>query len=344
MVTIMKRILFTAPCKAELLEFEKPVVTPGHALVKVLVSSISSGTERANVSGEPTVSYQTPLEYAKEHINFPRTGGYSTCGIVEAVGEGNTDLKVGDRVAMSWTTHNEYVLMPFNLIYKLPDEVSDNAGALVHICTFPAAAVRKCRTEFGESAIVMGLGVLGLIAVKLLRIAGAAPIIAVDPNGERRAQALKFGADYALDPFAEGFTQKVKELTNGGAKVAIEVTGNGKALDQVLDCMARFGRVALLGCTRHSDFTIDYYRKVHGPGITLVGAHTNARPDFESSNGWWTQRDDAQAIIKLISLGRLNLDELVEDIRSPEEAPEVYTRLCNEKSFPVTQFDWRRLK
>ena len=90
--------------------------------------------------------------------------------------------------------------------------------------------------------------------------------------------------------------------------------------------------------------TIDYYRKVHGPGITLVGAHTNARPEHESSNGWWTQRDDAQAIIKLVSMGRLNLDELVEDIRSPEEAPEVYARLCAEKSFPVTQFDWRRLK
>lgn len=340
----MKRILFTAPCKAELVEAGRPAVTPGCAVVRVLVSSISSGTERANVSGEPTVSYDVSLEEAAKHINFPRAGGYSTCGIVEEVGEGKTDLKPGDRVAMSWTTHNQYVSVPFNNIYKLPDSISDNAGALVHICTFPAAAVRKCRTEFGESAIVMGLGVLGLIAVKLLRVAGAVPIIAVDPNPERRAQALKFGADFALDPFVEGFTSKVKELTNGGAKVAIEVTGNGKALDQVLDCMARFGRVALLGCTRHSDFTIDYYRKVHGPGITLVGAHTNARPEHESSNGWWTQRDDAQAIIKLVSMGRLNLDELVEDIRSPEEAPEVYARLCAEKSFPVTQFDWRRLK
>lgn len=340
----MKRILFTAPCKAELLEAERPAVTPGQAIVRVLVSSISSGTERANVSGEPTVSYAVSLEEATKNIHFPRCGGYSTCGIVEEVGEGKTDLKPGDRVAMSWTTHSQFVSVPFDLIYKLPDNISDAAGALVHIATFPTAAIRKCHTEFGESAIVMGLGVLGLIAVKLLRVAGAVPVIAVDPNPERRAQALKFGADYALDPFAEGFTAKVKELTNGGAKVAIEVTGNGKALDQVLDCMARFGRVALLGCTRHSDFTIDYYRKVHGPGITLVGAHTNARPSSESSNGWWTQRDDALALIKLISLGRLNLEELVEDVRTPEEAPEVYARLCAEKSFPVTQFNWRNLK
>ena len=81
------------------------------------------------------------------------------------------------------------------------------------------------------------------------------------------------------------FSKKAKELTGGGAKVGIEVTGIGAGLDGILDCMARFGRVALLGCTRNKEFTIDYYRKVHGPGITLIGAHTNARPSCESSNG-----------------------------------------------------------
>ncbi|MFR6641702.1 MAG: hypothetical protein ACLUSP_10635 [Christensenellales bacterium] len=67
-------------------------------------------------------------------------------------------------------------------------------------------------------------------------------------------------------------------MTARGANVAVEVTGLGKGLDRVLDCMRKFGRVALLGCTRNSDFTIDHYRKVHGPGITPVGAHTAARP------------------------------------------------------------------
>ena len=339
----MKRIIFTAPYTAELVEDERPTATPGHAVVRVLVSSISSGTERANISGDPSIGCGSTLEEAKRTLHFPRYGGYSTSGIVEEVGNGNTDLKPGDRVAMSGTTHNQYVSVPFSCIYKLPENVSDAAGALIYIATFPEAAIRKCHMEFGESSIVMGLGVLGLIAVKLLRVAGAVPIIAVDPNPERRAQAMKFGADYALDPFDDGFAGKVKELTGGGAKVAIEVTGNGKALDQVLDCMASFGRVALLGCTRNSDFTIDYYRKIHGPGITLVGAHTCARPSGNSSSGWWTIRDDAHAIIDLISMGRLNLHELVEDVRSPVEAPEVYARLCSERSFPVTQFDWRRL-
>ena len=127
------------------------------------------------------------------------------------------------------------------------------------------------------------------------------------------------------------------------AKVGIEVTGIGAGLDGILDCMARFGRVALLGCTRNKDFTIDYYRKVHGPGITLVGAHTQARPQYESSDGWWTQRDDIATTLKLTEMGRIKLSDMIDEIHSPAQAPEVYTRLANEKSFPMVQFDWRKL-
>ena len=226
----------------------------------------------------------------------------------------------------------------------MESSVSFSEGSLIHIATFPMAAVRKCRLEIGEPAIVMGLGVLGLIAVEILRAAGAAPIIAVDPIESKRQKALEIGADYALDPFAKDFAKRVKELTDGGASVAIEVTGKGQGLDMVLDCMRRYGRVALLGCTRSSDFSIDYYRKVHGPGITLIGAHTRARPKQESSGGWWTERDDAQALLKLLSGGRIDLAALVEEVYSPDEAPEVFARLASAPSFPITQFDWSKMK
>ena len=181
------------------------------------------------------------------------------------------------------------------------------------------------------------------MTVKLLRQAGAVPIIAVDPVPAKRTRAMEIGADYAFDPFDPDFEKQVRSVTGEGVNVAIEVTGNGKALDQVLDCMAKLGRVALLGCTRHSDFTIDYYKKVHGPGITLVGAHTQARPILESSAGLWTTRDDVLAIQKMVNAGRLEFMSMVEEIHSPEDAPEVYTRLANEPSFPLVQFDWRKL-
>lgn len=332
-------IIFTKPNTAELLD--QPIPEPGHGqvLIKTAVTTISSGTERANLVGELNVSGAKVLT----EVVFPRRSGYSSAGVVEKVGEGVSGLVPGDRVAMFWTTHQLYNCIPQEQVYKLEEGISFQEAALWHIATFPLAAIRKCRLEMGESAIVMGQGVLGMMAVKLLRIAGAAPIIAVDPVAEKREQALKLGADYALDPFEPDFAKTVRNLTNGGVKVAIEVTGVGKGLDGVLDCMGQFGRVALLGCTRHSDFTIDYYHKVHSPGITLIGAHTLARPDQDSHPGWWTTRDDALAIQKMVKLGRLEFSSMVAEFHSPKEAPEVYTRLATEKSFPLVQFNWEAL-
>jgi len=76
----------------------------------------------------------------------------------------------------------------------------------------------------------------------------------------------------------------------------------------------------------------------------MIGAHTRARPDYESSPGWWTERDDVMAIKRLHQMGRIRFAELVEEVHSPEEAPEVYARLATEKAFPLVQFDWSRLK
>lgn len=334
----VKQITFTCPGVAELTDVEIGAPKADEVQVRLAVSTISSGTERANLIGDPNVNC-----LGAGSVSFPRFSGYSSSGVVEAVGENVTEFKAGDRVAMSWSIHTQVLNIDKNLVYKLPDNMSFNDGALLHISTFPLAAIRKCHLEIGESAIVMGMGVLGLVAIPLLKTAGAAPIIAVDPVPEKREKALSIGADYALDPFEPDFAKKAKELTNGGARVGIEVTGIGAGLDGILDCMARFGRVALLGCTRNKEFTIDYYRKVHGPGITLVGAHTNARPSYESSNGWWTQRDDVTTTIKLTEMGRIKLADIIDEIHSPAEAPEVYTRLANEKAFPMVQFDWRKL-
>lgn len=331
-------IIFTAPGIAELVQKEVPIPGEGEVLVRSVRDTISPGTERANLIGDPNISCAHPGS-----VVFPRQAGYSISGVVEAVGKDVSSVSVGDRVSCSWTKHAKYNVLKERRVYKLPDSVGFDSASIVHIATFPLAAIRKCQLEIGESAIVMGQGVLGVIAVKLLKAAGAVPVIAVDPIESKRKEALAFGADYALDPFEEGFAKKVKQITGGGAKVAIEVTGKGQGLDMVLDCMARFGRVALLGCTRSSDFSIDYYRKIHGPGITLVGAHTMARPVTESFGGWWSERDDALAILNLMQYCRLDLAHLVDGVYAPQEAPEVFARLARETTFPVVQFDWDRI-
>jgi threonine dehydrogenase-like Zn-dependent dehydrogenase len=201
--------------------------------------------------------------------------------------------------------------------------------------------VRKTKIEIGESALVMGLGILGMFAVQQFRAAGAYPVVAVDPIAERREMALKLGADYAIDPTVEGFADKVKELTGGGVNACVEATGLGIGLIQALDCMKKMGRIALLGCTRNSNFSIDYYSKVHGKGVSLIGAHTLARPKFESSAGLWTDVDDLKATAALIKGGRLNFKDIICEYVSPADCQAVYDRLVNDKKFPIgVLFDW----
>lgn len=332
-------IVFTSPNVAEVVEMPLPGAEPGMAVVRTVRSCISSGTERANLTGDPMIG--TNVKDGAE-AKFPRHLGYSLSGVVESVGEGVASLRPGERVSASWTKHMAFNAVAESRLYRIPEGISFEDAAWVHIATFPMAALRKCHFEFGESVLVMGMGVLGQIAVKLARAAGAAPVVAADPVPAKRETAIALGADFAFDPSAPDFAERVREATCGGARVVVEVTGVDRALDSALDGTARFGRVALLGCTRHSTFAIDYYRKVHGRGVTLVGAHTMARPRSDSSSGWWTERDDASACLRLMSLGRLSFRGFTDEVHPIYDAPAVYSRLAAGGPFPNVQFDWEK--
>ena len=112
-------------------------------------------------------------------------------------------------------------------------------------------------------------------------------------------------------------------------QAAVEVTGLGAGLDGVLDCMAKFGRVALLGCTRDSNFNIDYYRKVHGPGISLIGAYAGDRPERDSFRGWWSEMADVETIVRLCAMERIDPSQMICETHSPKQAPDVYKRLAS---------------
>lgn len=334
----LKRIVITGYKKTEYQCTEKIDLENPHkdtVIVKTAVTTISCGTERANLLGERVHGIPAGA--------FPRRVGYAGAGVVVSVGEDVKNIKVGDRVTYSWGSYQNYQVLSEKQVIKLPDEVSFSEAAFTFISTFPMAAIRKVKPELGESMLIMGLGLLGQIAVQFARAAGVVPVIAADPLKERRDEAIANGADYALDPLENNFAEKVKELTNGGVNTAIEVTGVGAGLNEALDCMKRLGRIALLGCTRDNNFTVDFYEKVHYPGITIVGAHTNARPDIESSAGLFTHWDDMNCSLNLIKGGRVDFKRLVKETHSLNEASEVFTRLANDKNFPIgVQFDWTK--
>lgn len=338
-----QQIVFTEPNVAELLENEvNDTLAEEDVRVRMIYTVVSAGTERANLVGECNISGE------RKGCNtlFPRKLGYCGVGIVDALGSRVSRLHIGQRVIVYFGKHSLYnVVHQDHAIPVEPEDVEDLDAALMVIAGFPAEGVRKSRLEYGESCLVVGAGILGLIAVSLARIAGAVPVIVSDPNPERRKLALTMGADFALDPLDAEYVRNVKDAAGGsGVNVVVEASGNSAALKSALLCCAPMARVTLLGCTRTPD-TYDLYHDVHYPGVSLIGAHNFARPKYESMPGNWTAADDYRAMLRLIRYGRLNLRPLISEIHSPEDAPAVYNRLAFDRDFPIgVLFDWRMLK
>lgn len=331
-----KQIFFTDVHKAELLENEvRDNIEANEVLVKMDYTVVSGGTERACIMGMKNTIQK-----------FPMSLGYCGVGYAEKTGNAVKKVSVGDRVLVYHGCHSKYNIRKDDEITKVENQdVSSLEVAFVIIASMGLGGVRKLEVELGESAMVMGLGLLGIFATQFLRLSGANPLIAADLNPSRRELALKLGADYALDPSEADFAEKVKTITKGkGVNATVEVTGVSKAMNQALDCASYMGRISLLGCTRVSDSSVDYYQQVHRPGIKLIGAHNFVRPKFESYPHHWTHHDDCRAIIDMIASKQIQVKPIISRIENPENAPQIYNELCDNPKFPIgTVFDWRNL-
>ena len=331
-----KKILFTDVHKAELLEVDVPELKADEVLAEMEYTVVSGGTERACIMGMKN----TPGA-------FPMGLGYCGVGRVLRIGDAVTKVAVGDRVLVYHGCHMKYNIRPEAEITKVKsDGVSSLDASFVIIAAMGLGGVRKLELELGESAMVIGLGLLGMFAVQFCRLSGAYPVIAADLNPERRALALSLGADYAFDPSEPDFVEKVKAVTDGkGVRATVEVTGASVAMKEALECASWMGRISLLGCTRVSDCAVDYYQQVHRPGVKLIGAHNFVRPKVESYPHHWTHEDDCQAILSLIEAGRVKVSPIISRVVSPTDAPEIYNQLCDDPNFPIgTVFDWRDVK
>lgn len=328
-----KQIFFTGIHKAQLLENETREVSGNEVLVKMEYTVVSGGTERACILGMNNTVQK-----------FPMSLGYCGVGYVEKVGSDVKKAKAGDRVLVYHGCHSKYNIRPEADITKVEnDEISSIEAAFVIIASMGLGGVRKLELEIGESAMIMGQGLLGIFATQFCRLNGANPVIAADLNASRRELALKLGADFAFDPSDKDFVQKVKEVTKGkGVNGCVEVTGIAQALNQALECASWMGRISLLGCTRVSDSTVDYYTQIHRPGIKLIGAHNFVRPKYESYPHHWTHQDDCNAILDMIASKRIKVEPIVSRMESPTNATQIYNELCDDKNFPIgTVFDWR---
>lgn len=316
--------------------FDVPRPGAGEVLIENDYTVISAGTERANLLNLPNTSG-----------GFPYHPGYCGVGHVTAFGDGVEHVAIGDRVLSDFVGHRSHALQnAAGLVIVEDDRIESIEAAFVVIAAMGLQGVRKLRLELGESAMVIGLGLLGIFATQLVRIDGAIPVIVSDFDPKRRDLALTLGADHAFSPDEDDLSERIRELTHGeGPNAIIEVTGAATALQDALSYVARQGRISLLGCTRIPDANIDFYQHVHKTGVSLIGAHTFVRPKVDSYPGYWTTRDDYRALLALIAAGRLQVKPIISEIVSPERGPEVYTRLAEEKQPPLgIVFDWSKIR
>ena len=328
-----KQIFFTAPRKAELWEVDVPAVGADDVQVRMEYTVVSGGTERACLLGMNNTSQKYPMSL-----------GYCGVGHVTRIGEAVKSVAVGDRVLVYHGNHASYNMRKEDEITKVDDDSIDSLdAAFVIIAAMGLGGTRKLELELGESAMVMGQGLLGIFSTQFCRLSGANPVIAADLNPERRKLALELGADYAFDPSDPDFVEKVKAVTKGrGVNGCVEVTGVSAAMKQALECASWMGRVSLLGCTRVSDCGVDYYQAVHRPGVKLIGAHNFVRPKHDSYPHHWTHHDDCRAILDMIANGRVKVAPIRSRVVKPEQAPEIFTQLADDPLFPMgTVFDWR---
>lgn len=338
-----KIIQFISPGKAEISTEAMRQLADDEVLVENEISAISAGTERANLMDLPNLGNP-----GAPRGQFPKRLGYSGVGRIVETGKNIRGVKAGDRVLTHWgSCHSDYNYIGNGHFLKIDnDKLPSEHAVFGVIAGFSLGGLRKTRFEIGESAAVVGLGILGMFSVALCRIAGAAPVIASDLSQTRRQLAAALGAHHTFDPADADYIEKVRAASRGGVNTIIEVTGQAAALKQALGFAARFGRLALLGCTRVSDAAIDFYQEVHRPGVEIIGAHTQARPENDSRPHAWTWRDDARAVHDFMSDGRIDMTKILSAIYSPAEAPAVYTTLAETpQTFPIgAVFDWKKLK
>jgi len=332
-------VVFESIGQAILKTFEVAPPLADEVLLESDYTVISAGTERANLIKLPNTG--------TDENGFPFLPGYCGAGRVIAAGKDVTNLKVGDRVIISWGGHRSHTIKKAQTVLKIEDDSIDLLdAAFAHIASFSFLGVRKLKIELGESAMIAGMGILGAFAVQIASLSGAIPVVASDFDPVRRDLALKLGAAAAFSPDEENFVEKVKAATGGsGPKAVVEVTGSARAMQQALEYIAWEGRLSLLGCTRVSDVPVDFYKYVHRRGISLIGAHTFTRAQQESTPGRWTEHDDYRTFLKLVAAGKLQIRPLISEIVSPEAAHAVYARLAEMKNPPLgIVFNWNKLR
>lgn len=312
-----KRVVWPSRAKVEIEEFEFPSLGDDEMLVATECSLISPGTERAFLLGLPNAQGRYP--------SYP---GYSNIGVVIDSGRDVDGFKIGDRVVSSKGHTSHFVTTSDSLLKVTETGLSSEDGVFFNLCTIAMQGVRKAKIELGEPTLVLGGGLIGLFGMQLAKLSGGLPVITADLSDNRLQLAKQVGADYALNPEDEDFNNQIDKITGGkGPAVVIEATGHPAVVNTAFQVADWHGRVVLLASTRGETERVNFYRDVHGKGLTVLGAHNSVRPRHESSPYFWTLRDDWELSLQLIACHRVVVAPLITHRLPGIQAAEAYQLL-----------------
>lgn len=346
-----------------------PVLEPGTILVKVLHSCISVGTEMSGVkmSGAPlwkralkqpdnvrkvvTMAASQGItktrSVIKGKLEAGNATGYSACGVIVEVGEGIKDLEVGDIVACAGAQcahHAELIRVPRNLSVKVPQTVTSSHASTVTLGAIALQGVRRATPSLGETFVVLGLGVLGQLAVQMLRANGC-KVIALDLDPQRVKVAMEHGADYGLsneEPLPNDAVYRITDGIGADGVIVTAATPSNEVLSTAFKMCRKKGRVVLVGDVGMDINRADIYKKEldffistsYGPG-RYDDRYEEDGLDYPVSYVRWTENRNMMAYLSMIERREIRLEDIIHKTYPLEDAKTAYDALKNDASKPL---------
>lgn len=327
--------------KTVLEEVPVPQVKAGSVLIQTTRTLVSLGTERMLVEfgkanlidkarQQPDKVKQTldklktdgimpTLEAVFNKLGQPLPLGYCNVGKVIAVGRGVTEFAVGDRVASNGN-HAEFVCVPKNLVAKIPDNVTDDEAAFTVIGSIALEGVRLVKPELGETVVVIGMGLIGLMAAQIL-LANGCKVIGVEFDQAKLDLAAKWGVIPVNPAKGDDQVKVVEELTNGVGADAVLITASAHSDDIIHNaCLMsrKRGRVVLVGVIGLNMRRDDFYKKELSFQVSCsYGAgrydedYENKGIDYPLPYVRWTEKRNFETILHLINSHKIDVDCLI---------------------------------
>jgi predicted dehydrogenase/threonine dehydrogenase-like Zn-dependent dehydrogenase len=342
-------------------EVPAPLASKGIVLIQTRRSLVSLGTERMLVefgkSNLISKARQQPdkvkqvldkikteglmptLEAVFNKLGEPLPLGYCNVGKVIAVGEGVSEFKVGDRVASNGQ-HAEFVAVPKNLVVHIPDNVSDEQATFTVIGSIGLQGIRLLNPTLGETIVVTGLGLIGLLTAQLL-VANGCKVIGVDVDDSKLVLAKRWGI-VPFNPKNGDVVKYVEEQTNGVGADGVIITASAKT-DEIISQAAKIsrkrGRIILVGVIGLNLSRAEFYEKElsfqvscsYGPG-RYDEDYENRGNDYPLPFVRWTEKRNFEAILQAISSGKIQVDEMITEVIPLNDYLKIYGEIGSSKS------------